>query len=261
MQRESLWEQDLEWSKNEIKQLKGDIRTDVLIIGGGIAGILCAYRLKAAGVSCVVVEFTPIPIRTCGALGMEEQAQFKPMKLLQPLSEKLEIYEKTMVTEIKEGKALTNHGIIQADQIVLATHFPMVNIPGGYFAKMYRNRSYALAVKDGPQIDGMYIDEKEEGFSFRNYQDYLLVGGGGHKTGTKGGGYAVLEKLVSKAYPQKRISFAWSAQDCMTLDGIPYIGRHSKSRSQMFVASGFNKWGMTGAMSAAIVLEIGRAHV
>ena len=345
-----MWEQYLHSGKNKIKQLKGDIRTDVLIIGGGIAGILCAFRLKKAGVSCVLVDkgnilegvtrnttakitaqhgliydriqkiydkeraeqyyrinqkaileywklndefpcemesktayvysadnrkklekeaqiyellkipyvwqdITPIPIRTCGALGMENQAQFNPMKLLLPLAKQLDFYQNTMITDVKDGKAFTEYGTITADQIVLATHFPMVNIPGGYFAKMYQRRSYALAVKDGPQLNGMYIDEKKDGFSFRNYQDYLLLGGGGHKTGTKGGGFAVLEKLISQAYPGQRISFMWSAQDCMSLDGIPYIGCHSRSRSHMFVATGFNKWGMTGAMASAIVLE------
>ena len=30
--------------------------TDVLIVSGGIAGVLCAYKLKNAGVDCMLVE-------------------------------------------------------------------------------------------------------------------------------------------------------------------------------------------------------------
>ena len=36
--------------------LSGDKKTDVLIIGGGIAGILCAYRLAEAGVDYILCE-------------------------------------------------------------------------------------------------------------------------------------------------------------------------------------------------------------
>ena len=44
--------------------LKGNKRTDVLIIGGGIAGILCAYKLKNADVDCMLVEADEI----CGGI-------------------------------------------------------------------------------------------------------------------------------------------------------------------------------------------------
>ena len=36
--------------------LQGDTKTDVLIIGGGLAGILCAYELKNRGIDCLLVE-------------------------------------------------------------------------------------------------------------------------------------------------------------------------------------------------------------
>ena len=36
--------------------LKRDIKTEVLIIGGGLAGVLCAYMLGQAGVDYVLAE-------------------------------------------------------------------------------------------------------------------------------------------------------------------------------------------------------------
>lgn len=36
----------------------------------------------------------------------------------------------------------------------------------------------------------------------------------------------------------------------MSLDGVPYIGQYSKRTPNLYVACGFNKWGMTGAMVA-----------
>ena len=40
----------------EYGRLEGDVRTDVLVIGGGMAGILCAHFLRQAGVDCVLAE-------------------------------------------------------------------------------------------------------------------------------------------------------------------------------------------------------------
>ena len=40
----------------------------------------------------------------------------------------------------------------------------------------------------------------------------------------------------------------------MTLDGIPYIGQYSKRTPDFYVATGFNKWGMTSSMVAAKLL-------
>ena len=91
--------------------------------------------------------------------------------------------------------------------------------------------------------------------SFRNYGDLLLLGGGGHRTGEKGGGWNELKTFASRCYPQSETQYYWAAQDCMSLDGIPYIGQYSGSTPNLFTASGFNKWGMTGAMVSAMILS------
>ena len=44
--------------------LEGDITTDVLIVGGGMAGLLCALLLDRAGVRYVLVEAD----RICGGV-------------------------------------------------------------------------------------------------------------------------------------------------------------------------------------------------
>ena len=38
-----------------------------------------------------------------------------------------------------------------------------------------------------------------------------------------------------------RITVCWAGQDCMTLDGVPYIGPYSAGTSGLYVATGFNK--------------------
>ena len=52
--RKSIWSDSI--SISERPTLSGDITTDVLIIGGGLCGILCAYFLGSKGIDCVLVE-------------------------------------------------------------------------------------------------------------------------------------------------------------------------------------------------------------
>lgn len=96
----------------------------------------------------------------------------------------------------------------------------------------------------------MYVDENKKGMSFRNYGDLLLLGGGGHRTGKKGGSWNELRAFAKTYYPEAKEKYFWSAQDCMSLDCVPYIGQYSKNTPDFYVATGFNKWGMTSSMAA-----------
>ena len=100
----------------------------------------------------------------------------------------------------------------------------------------------------------MYVDESDTGLSFRGYGDLLLLGGGGHRTGKRGGCWQELEAFARKYYKNADIVGKWATQDCMTLDGVPYIGQYSKNTPNLYVATGFNKWGMTNSMVSANIL-------
>jgi glycine/D-amino acid oxidase-like deaminating enzyme len=129
-----------------------------------------------------------------------------------------------------------------------------LNSHGSYFLKLYQQRSYVLALENGPNVDGMYIGAEKNSLSFRNAGEFLLLGGGGHRTGKRGGGWRMLEDFAAKHYHSASIVRRWATQDCMSLDGIPYIGKYSAQTTDLYVATGFNKWGMTGSMVAAIIL-------
>ena len=344
---ESVWENDV--PRVRFDSLDGNRHTDVLIVGGGIAGVLCAYALRNAGVDCMLVEADRIcggvtknstakitishgliyhklqsrygydtarlyfeaqqfacneyaklcndmqcdyeikdsyvysigdrkkvdkeiavlnrlginaeysdvellPFRVAGAVRVQDQAQFHPLKFLFALAKDLPVYEETKVLEYVPHKAVTNQGIISFDKMIVATHFPIFNKHGSYFLKMYQHRSYVVALEGAAELDGMYVDEADAGLSFRNYENLLLLGGGGHRTGKKGGCWQELEEFAKKHYKDAKIVGKWATQDCITLDGIPYIGRYSKNTPDVYVATGFNKWGMTNAMVAAQIL-------
>lgn len=214
--------------------------------------------LSAAGFPCTMTEETPLPFSVAAALRYDNQAQFHPLKFLYAIAQGLPIYENTKIIEITNRKgmyaATFSGGVIFAKKIIVATHFPFMNKHGGYFLKMYQHRSYLIALENAPDLNGMYVDEDKKGMTFRNYKNLLFVGGGGHRTGKSGGNWAELERFSHQNFPGAQVKYRWAAQDCMSLDGIPYIGRYSPTLPGIYVAAGFNKWGMTSAMVAATLL-------
>ena len=279
--------------------LWGQARTDVLVIGGGMAGLLCARMLQNAGVDCAVAEAAsiaggitknttakitsqhgliyqqlakrfgtekaalylqaneqalaafrtlcagidcdfseednyiystdnrekleqemqalesigakaefaenlPLPFPTVGAVKFPHQAQFHPLKFLSAIADELTIYENTPVRRLEKGAAVTDRGVIRADAFVVATHFPFLNKHGSYFLKLYQQRSYVLALENAPALRGMYLDEQENGLSFREYDGRLILGGGGHRTGHEGGGWNALEQFAKTALSRRQ---------------------------------------------------------
>ena len=212
---------------------------------------------KSLGIDAEFVETVKLPFKIKGAVKFNNQAQFNPLKFLKEIAKELKIYEDTKALEIKENLVVTNRGDIKARDIVVATHYPIMNATGYYFMKMHQERSYVIAIEDAEDVEGVYIDEEKGGYSFRNYNGLLLLGGESHRTGEneEGGSYEKLRKAAKEFYPNGKEKYHWSAQDCMTLDGIPYIGRYSNSTDNIYVATGFNKWGMTSSMVSAMIIS------
>jgi glycine/D-amino acid oxidase-like deaminating enzyme len=211
--------------------------------------------LSKIGYNAVFAKDLPLPINTVGAVCFEDQAQFHPLRFLYAIAKGLNIYEHTFVREMEGTTAVTDRARISAGKVIVTTHFPMINKHGSYFLKLYQHRSYVTALENAQNVDGMYVDESRTGFSFRNYGDLLLLGGGGHRTGKSGGNWDELRRFAREQYPRATERYFWAAQDCMSLDHIPYIGRYSKNTADLYTASGFNKWGMTGAMLSAVLLS------
>ena len=111
-----------------------------------------------------------------------------------------------------------------------------------------------LVLENAPDLQGMYVSDSLTGMSFRNFRQYTFIGGGGHRSGKQGGSWSELKAFADRYYPDSREVYRFAAQDCMPLDLIPYIGHYSRSTPDLFVATGFHKWGMTSSMAAARIL-------
>ncbi|MEG1002474.1 MAG: FAD-dependent oxidoreductase [Clostridium sp.] len=209
------------------------------------------------GIDAELVKDTKLPFNINIGLKFNKQAQFNPLKFLEEISKDITIYENTRALDIEGKTVITNNGNINASKIIVTTHFPIFNAPGYYFMRMHQERSYVIALKNAENVDGMYIDINKDGYSFRNYKDLLLIGGIPQRTGQneEGGSYEALRSATKEMYPNATEVAIWSAQDCMSLDSIPYIGNYSLNSNDIYVATGFNKWGMTGSMVAAMILS------
>ena len=147
-----------------------------------------------------------IPVPCAGAVCFPGQAQFHPLKFISALAERLTVYEGTPVTEVDGNLVKTAHGSVEADKIVFAVHFPFIDFPGMYFARMHQERSYVIALENAGKIDNMYIGDGEDTLSFRQYDKYILLGGQAHRTGEnhEGGCYENLRKTAERLYPGSR---------------------------------------------------------
>lgn len=135
------------------------------------------------GLPAELTAHTSLPFPCAGAVRFREQAQFHPLKFLKALSEDLTIYEHTPV-KVAEGDILKAGGhTVRAKHIVFACHYPFINFPGLYFARMYQERSYVLALENAPAVDGMFLGADGSGYSLRTWNGFLLFGGEGHRTG------------------------------------------------------------------------------
>ena len=198
-----------------------------------------------------------LPFGHSYALRFDGQAQFHPLKFIKHLSEQLEIYEKTPVLTVNEHIIETPEATVKAEHIVFAAHYPFINFPGMYFARQHQERSYVLALENAPIAEGMFIGDGETSYSFRTYDKYLLFGGEGHRSGEnrEGGKYDALRQKAKELFPACSESAHWSAQDCMPADSIPFIGQYAVGMPFWYVATGFQKWGMTTSMVAAMIIQ------
>lgn len=250
------------------------------------------------------------------AIRFKNQAQFNSYKYTIELAKICKnlganIYENTKVVDVRDEKDYyyleTEDGYkIKAKYLVITTKYPIINIPGFYFMKMYQSTSYGISIPVKEKLfDGMYITSTNPKVSLRmakvnndiikdvvdgdieNYTEQekenrkqvkekqnskidneyvLIVVGADHKTGEKtdlSNSYKKLENIAKQIYPQGKVENYWNTEDCITLDKIPYIGKYSSMWENAYVATGFNKWGITTSNIAANIITdmiIGRKN-
>lgn len=214
---------------------------------------------KKCNLECEYLEESELPKGIKGAIKYKNQGKFNPLKFVKHIIKDLKIYEHTFIKEFDEQNKLltTDKGYkVKADKIVFACHYPFVNSPGYYFLRMHQERSYFLICENKKKLKNIYLNVDEKGYSFRSYDKYLLFGGEKHRTGGNKEGYKynlLREKLKTFDKNYNEVGH-YSTQDCMSIDKVPYIGLFSDSLKDIYVLTGFNKWGMTSSMFGSDII-------
>lgn len=209
--------------------------------------------LEKLGFNAKLTKGMPLPIKSKTNLCFPTGAQFHPLKFIYGISKDLNIYENSKIDKIEGTTAFCGNNKIFAKRIIVCSHFPILNTHGLYFTKLYQKKSYVLALENAGKYHGTFVD-KNSGFYFRNYKNLLLVGGGDHRSGHVKDGFKTVRNFVKNNFPNATEKYAWSTQDCMSLDVVAYIGKYSKNTHNIYVATGFNEWGMTTSMISAKIL-------
>lgn len=213
-----------------------------------------------------------IPLKALAAIEFPNQAQFNPYLYVSELAnicakDHTQIYENSKVIDVEDDEKgyiikLENGATVKAKYVVIATKYPIINFPGYYFLKMYQSTSNAIVVDPKQELfEGMYINSEDPTISLRTIKEenkqLLMIVGLDHKTGAKidlANGYQYLEKVARSMYPNCDIKYRWNTEDCISLDKIPYIGEFSNTMPNVYVATGYNKWGITTSNIAANII-------
>lgn len=232
--------------------------------------VVAAQRL---GLPVTFVSQTGLPFPVVGAIRYEHQAQFHPRKYLLHLAALIpgdgnHVFEQTRALDVEEGspcRVITDKGVILAEDVVVATHFPILD-RGLFFARAYQQREYAICVHGDSAKDpgGMYISAGSPTRSVRTAPSdnglRLIIGGEKHRPGEDPQNeerYRALEAWTRSRFDLDTVEYRWSTQDVYSMDRLPYIGKLRPGSKHLYVATGFNAWGMTNGTVAAMIIADG----
>ena len=224
---------------------------------------------KQLGFECELVDELELPFKVEKAVAIHNQAQYNPLKyltgLLKAIAEdaNITIYEKTAAVEIEHSEdgryriMTKNNCYLTVKKVVQACHFPFYDGGSLLFAKIEARASYLMATNQSKyQLNGMYISYEKPARTMRSYKDFLIVGGEDHRVGTGDDSslkYDAIHHFMSEHFQTADVQYRWMAQDYMTPDKLPFVGEINESG--VYVATGYQKWGMTNGIAAALLLH------
>lgn len=223
-----------------------------------------------------IIYDLPLNIKGIGGLKVDSQFEINPVKYLDAiisilLENGVAIFKDTVAKSVEEEderiKVETgDQKVIDCKNLVISTAYPFFDGDGLFYTRLEASRSYLLAFVIQEPFDEHYmmISHSDSPYSLRysttDGKNYLLVGGQGHKVGQAESEMDSYNRLINFARTHFKVdhpAFRWSAQDYRSADEIPFIGNLTSKHENIFVATGFNKWGMSnGSFSSILITDL-----
>ena len=227
-----------------------------------------ADAARLVGFEAEVLGKAPLPFETSAALRFPDQAQFNPAQYLIGLAKAVKaeggrIFENTRVTKIKPGKrwrVTAGQHALAVQHVVMATALPIAG-PVAYDERTLPRCHIAMAFRMAPQaaLDGMFIGIDEPTHSLRMGRDrdgpLLVALGPKFNTGQDGNvaaRFRDLERWVRCHLQVGDAAWRWANEDYDTADRLPFVGRPSEKAPGLYVATGFNGWGISNGTAAGL---------
>jgi glycine/D-amino acid oxidase-like deaminating enzyme/nitrite reductase/ring-hydroxylating ferredoxin subunit len=230
-----------------------------------------AELARSLGLPASLVRETSLPFPVAGAVRFDDQAQFNPCRYALGLARAIldgggQIFEGTRALSIEHGepcRVTTGRGIVTARDVIEATHLPLGK-EGMFFAKAYPYAHPMVAARIDPvrAPDGMFISAAEPTHSIRTAKRedeiWLVAVGNSYKPGHPDDEMEAFEDLTAflrDEFGVGSIDYRWTNEDYESMDGLPFIGRATSSAAHLFVATGFNAWGISNGTVAGMILS------
>src|SRR5215204_3256841 len=229
-----------------------------------------AEAARRVGFDAEVLARAPLPFETAATLRFPDQAQFNPTQYLIGLAKAVNeaggrIFENSAVTKVTPGKrwrVKAGSGVLAVNHVVIATHLPMAG-PIAYDSRTQPRCHIAMAFRMASDvaINGMFIGIDEPTHSLRMGRDHdgalLIALGPKFNTGQDGNvaaRFRDLEGWVRQRLPVGDAAWRWANEDYDTADRLPFVGQPSKKAAGLYVATGFNGWGISNGTAAGMAI-------
>lgn len=190
-------------------------------------------------------------------LVIESMGMLDPARYLHHLAKSAEklgtrIFEGSRVISIETHVAYTEQGSVQAPYIVVATGYPIINVPGWYFLKIQQRQGAMAPLYGNAGIRDIWVDAMGR-YAIRPIPNGALMHCFSEIAGKPDAAHLCVQQIrrVSAEMALPPASEMYAGIECCTPDELPYIGPYGRKTPDLFVAAGYGGRGILGSMTAA----------